>query len=489
MRVPLPFGPETLQLSICDKQMGQLLRPRSLPAVADVGEALQEELCSEYCESLLTRIEKRVRQPNSVKVAIAVNDYTRPTPLRSVLPPLLDVLNARGVDDSRIRIVVALGTHRPMSREEFQRQAGEQVLQRVGFINPDIDDPARLRFFGTSASGVEVWVNREYAEADFKIAVGTILPHGAVGFSGGAKLIYPGISGRKTVESFHVAANSDPENRTGRLDSPIRAEIEKLVDLVGLDLMINLVVDSRGEVCGLTAGHYVDSHRRAVPLARGLYGLPIPRASGVLVAGSAPADLDFWQAAKAIFNCQAAVEDGGWLVLVTPCPEGIPAEHKAFDRCIGLPPEQIEDLLARPAGRAGGLKGAGETGLAGGRGRAGGRGSPVGTEEAGDVAADPDMDRVTLAPALALSRFRRRIRISVVSPGLMATQVRRMGFSCFATVEEALASILRDLPEAKRRVDVVTHGGSTFPYLSQSSIPIEKKFAASSTSRNFHLSS
>lgn len=489
MRVPLPFGPETLQLSICDKQMGQLLRPRSLPAVADVGEALQEALCSEYCESLLTRIEKRVRQPNSVKVAIAVNDYTRPTPLRSVLPPLLDVLNARGVDDSRIRIVVALGTHRPMSREEFQRQAGEQVLQRVGFINFDIDDPARLRFFGTSASGVEVWVNREYAEADFKIAVGTILPHGAVGFSGGAKLIYPGISGRKTVESFHVAANSDPENRTGRLDSPIRAEIEKLVDLVGLDLMINLVVDSRGEVCGLTAGHYVDSHRRAVPLARGLYGLPIPRPSGVLVVGSAPADLDFWQAAKAIFNCQAAVEDGGWLVLVTPCPEGIPAAHKAFDRCIGLPPEQIEDLLARPAGRAGGIKGAGETGLAGGTGRAGGRGSPSGTEEAGDVAADPDMDRVTLAPALALSRFRRRISIAVVSPGLMATQVRRMGFNCFATVEEALASILRDLPEAKRRVDVVTHGGSTFPYLSQSSIPIEKKIAMSSTSRNFHLSS
>jgi nickel-dependent lactate racemase len=90
---------------------------------------------------------------------------------------------------------------------------------------------------------VEVWVNRDYAEADFKVAVGTILPHGAVGFSGGAKLTYPGISGRKTVESFHVAANSDPENRAGRLDSPIGAEIEKLVELVGLDLLINLVID------------------------------------------------------------------------------------------------------------------------------------------------------------------------------------------------------------------------------------------------------
>jgi nickel-dependent lactate racemase len=422
--------------------MGQLLRPGSLTALADVGEALQEELRSECCKSFLARIEKRVREPGGVSVAIAVNDYTRPTPLRSVIPPLLDALNARGVDDSRVRVVVALGTHRPMSREEFRRQAGEQVLRRVGFINPDIDDPQRLRFFGIAASGAEVWVNRDYAEADFKIAVGTILPHGAVGFSGGAKLIYPGIAGRKTVESFHVAANSDPENRTGRLDSPIRAEIEKLVELVGLDLMINLVVDAQGEVCGLTAGHYIDSHRRAVPLARGLYGLPISRPSSVLVAGSAPADLDFWQAAKGIFNCQAAVEDGGWLILAAPCPEGIPAEHKTFDRCIGLPPEQIEDLLARLEGRAGGT----------------GR-------EAGSATVDPDMDRVTLAPALALSRFRRRIRIAVVSPGLTEAQVRRMGFSCFATVEDALASILKDLPEAKRRVDVVTHGGSTYPYI------------------------
>ena len=444
MRVSLPFGEQTLKVSIADERMGQLLAPRSVPAVPDVDDALRVELGRQYCKSLLTKIQKRAREENSVRVAIAVNDYTRPTPLHAVLPPLLDTLNACGVDDSQIRIVVALGTHRPMSREEFQRQAGEQVLERVGFINPAIDEADRLRCFGTSASGVEVWVNREYAEADFKIAVGTILPHGAVGFSGGAKLIYPGIAGRKTVESFHVAANSNPENQAGRLDSPIRAEIEALVELVGLDLMINLVVDPRGRICALSAGHYIDSHRRAIPRARSLYGLPVSRSSSVLIAASAPADLDFWQAAKAIFNCQAAVEDGGWLVLVTPCPVGIPAEHRAFDRAIGLEPERIQDLLARLARR---------------------EDQPAGSGKVRAPAVDPDLDRVTLAPALPLARFRRRIRIAVVSPGLTEPQVRRMGFSWFATAEEALAGILKDLPKAKRRVDVVTHGGLTYPYL------------------------
>jgi len=164
------------------------------------------------------------------------------------------------------------------------------------------------------------------------------------------------------------------------------------------------------------------------------------RPSSVLVAGSAPADLDFWQAAKGIFNCQSAVKDGGWLVPVTPCPEGIPAEHRAFDSCIGMAPERIEGLLKRLAECADGAE-----------------------EEC--VTVDPDMDRVTLAPALALARFRGRIRIAVVSPGLKAAQVRRMGFDYFTTVEEALESILKILPEAKRRVDVVTHGGSTYPFI------------------------
>jgi nickel-dependent lactate racemase len=318
-----------------------------------------------------------------------------------------------------------------MSTEEFRVQAGEEVLRRVGFINPDIDDPDTLLFFGRSSSGVDVWVNKVYAEADFKIAVGTILPHGAVGFSGGAKLIYPGIAGRKTVESFHVAANTDPENRAGRLESPVRGEIEKLVEMVGLDLMINLVVNPDGEVCGLSAGHYIESHRRAVPFARKLYGIPIDRKSNILVAGSFPADLDFWQAAKAIFNCQAVIRDGGWLILVTPCPGGIPQEHASFDTCIGMAPKEIEELL-----------------------------------EGGEETAE-SMDRVTLAPALALARFRQRIHIAIVSPGLKVQQVQRMGFHHFPTVEQALDELRKKLSHQDQRVDIVTHGGATYPFVTE----------------------
>ncbi len=427
MRISIPFGRQNLSLSLPDTIVDRILSPPSLPAVQDVGGELAKELKNEYCQSFLARVENE--SSKNLRVAITVNDYTRPTPLHSVLPPLLDALNRRGVSDSQIYIVVALGTHRPMSTEEFRDQAGEEVLRRVGFINPNIDDPDTLRFFGISSSGVEVWVNKVYAGADLKIAIGTILPHGAVGFSGGAKLIYPGIAGRKTVESFHVAANANPENRAGRLESPVRGEIEKLVEMVGLDLMINLVVNPDGEVCGLTAGHYIESHRCAIPLARELYGIPIDRKSGILVVGSSPADLDFWQAAKAIFNCQAAVQDGGWLILASPCPGGIPLEHASFDRYIGMAAEQIEALL-----------------------------------EGGDATAE-STDRVTLAPALALARFRQRIHIGIVSPGLEAHQVERMGFYHFSTVEQALDELRKELSQQEQRVDIVTHGGATYPFV------------------------
>jgi nickel-dependent lactate racemase len=431
VRISLPFGKENLSLSLPDTLVGQILKPSSLPAVQDIGGELGKELTNEHCQLFLARVEKQAKSRKDLRVAITVNDYTRPTPLHSVLPHLFDVLNRRGVYDSQISIVVALGTHRPMSTAEFRAQAGEEVLRRVDFINPDFDDPDTLGFFGRSPSGVEVWVNRVYAGADFKIAVGTILPHGAVGFSGGAKVIYPGIAGRKTVESFHVAANANPENRAGRLESPVRGEIEKLVEMVGLDLMINLVVNPDGEVCGLTAAHYIESHRRAVPLARKLYGIPVDRQSSILVAASFPADLDFWQAAKAIFNCQAVVRNGGWLILVTPCAAGIPVEHASFDRCIGMAPAEIEALFEGSASTA----------------------EPI--------------DRVTLAPALALARFRERINIAVVSPGLKAQQVERMGFCYFPSVAEALKEILRNVQEQEQRVDIVTHGGSTYPSIAE----------------------
>jgi len=134
VRITLPFGKEALTLSLPGELVGRILRPRSLPPVKDVGAELGKELDNEYCRSFLARVEKKAGTGDDLRVSIAVNDYTRPTPLHSVLPPLLDTLNRRGVRDSQIHVVVALGTHRPMSSEEFRLQAGEEVFRRVDIV-------------------------------------------------------------------------------------------------------------------------------------------------------------------------------------------------------------------------------------------------------------------------------------------------------------------------------------------------------------------
>ena len=120
MRITLPFGKDALSISLPGEVVGRILHPRSLPPVKDVGAELGKEFKNEYCRSFLARVEKKARTRNDLGVSIAVNDYTRPTPLHFVLPPLLDTLNRRGVRDSQIHVVVALGTHRPMSTEEFR---------------------------------------------------------------------------------------------------------------------------------------------------------------------------------------------------------------------------------------------------------------------------------------------------------------------------------------------------------------------------------
>jgi hypothetical protein len=433
VKITIPFGERSTVLTLPKERVGRILQPGQLPPLANAAETLRQALSGEDARAAFARLTAAQRSGSDPVVAIAVNDYTRPTPLAGVLPVLLEILNSCGVADSRIRVVIALGTHRPMSRSEFRRQAGEAVLDRLGFINPTVDEPSSMIAVGRDPQLGEIRINRSFAEADMKVAVGTILPHGAVGFSGGAKIIIPGLASRDVVERFHERANADPENQAGRVDSPIRARIEKAVEPLGLDLLISLVVDPWENICGITAGHYVRAHRRAVEHAETLYALPFSGRSRVLVVGSAPADLDFWQAAKAIFNLQSAVEDDGWLVLLAPCPEGIPEEHRLFDRYIGLPPQRLEALL----------------GLSG----------PPGLMVVGE---DGPVDRVTLAPALALSRFRQRINIAVVSPGLSGQQVQRMGFHSFDSLEAALRSILDRMPEDQRRVDVATHGGMSY---------------------------
>jgi len=258
-------------------------------------------------------------------VVVLVDDITRPTPRRQLLPPVLDVLNASGVDDSKITVLIALGTHRPMTAEEIRHALGEEVLKRVAVENHDFRNPAQLAYVGHTPAGTPVIVNRRIREADFVIGLGSIVPHPEAGWSGGAKILQPGVCGEETTAATHMLAARQPDHLAlaGSERNPVREEIERVALDAGLRFIVNVVFDGGGKVVGLVAGDPVGAHRRGIEVARRVFVQEIPYPTDVVVVDAWPADLDYWQGVKPLAFAVRAVVDGGTLILTGDFAESL----------------------------------------------------------------------------------------------------------------------------------------------------------------------
>jgi nickel-dependent lactate racemase len=357
------------------------------------------------------------------KAVLLVDDVTRPTPAARILPVVLEELRRQGLSPGQISIVAALGSHRQMSEAELCRKVGEEVIRRYRVLNSRFDDPAHLKYIGTSEDGVPIRIDEEVAGADLKIGIGGIVPHGAVGWSGGGKIVYPGVAGKDTVMFFHFAHGLTEENMTGREDCPIRLKMESWVQMVGLDFVVNCVLTPDDGVGRVVAGHFRDAQRRGVSHARKVYSRPVREQVDVVVSAAYPHDLDFWQAAKGIYGPEPLLKDGGTLLLVSPCSEGA-GNHRDFLQLIGRD-DNRQRLLDILAGRSG-----------------------------------PPEDPLPLAPAAMMAKMRRRFRCAVVSPGLDRAQLAQAGYEKMDDVESALEALLTRHPEG--RVAVVLRSDLTF---------------------------
>ncbi|HIE14449.1 TPA: nickel-dependent lactate racemase, partial [Candidatus Bathyarchaeota archaeon] len=262
------------------------------------------------------------------KTVILCDDYTRPTPAHRVMPLLLDMLNEAGITDSNIRIVMALGTHRPMTEEEIIKKVGAEVYERVEVLNHDWRDEKSLVSLGKTINGTPITVNKHVVEADLKIGVGYIVPHRVSGYSGGAKIVQPGVCGGDTTGYTHwLSARFKGEEILGVAENPVRHEIEEVARRVGLDFIVNTVLNAKGEIVNVVAGDFIKAHRKGVEEAKRIYGVEIPSKAEVVVCDSHPCDADMWQAAKGIYSADLVVKRGGSIAFITPCWEGVSPEH------------------------------------------------------------------------------------------------------------------------------------------------------------------
>lgn len=188
------------------------------------------------------------------KVAILVDDWGRPTPCGEFLPGVLKRLNEAGASDQNITIITASGMHDPMNDEDMRRKVGNEAFLRVRCISHDGGNPEMLSFIGITDLGTPIWVDKYVAEADFKIALGRIYPHSNYGYEGGYKMIVPGVSSFETILRDH-SLNFSPFSDFGILKSnPSREEADAVGRKVGLDFVVNFVMNWDAQPVAAFAG-------------------------------------------------------------------------------------------------------------------------------------------------------------------------------------------------------------------------------------------
>ncbi len=265
------------------------------------------------------------------KIAIVTSDITRPCPTWQIMPALLRHLYAAGVKREDITLVFALGAHRHHTPEEMQHLAGDLAYNEITCVDSNPDDCINL---GVTKSGTPVDITRVVAEADRRICLANIEYHYFAGYSGGAKSIMPGVSNRAAIQSNH-SMMVRPEAHAGRLaGNPIREDIEEAAAICGIDYIVNVVLDEHKQIIKAVAGDVTAAHRAGCAFLDTLYRKEIAKKADIVLVsqGGAPKDLNLYQTQKALDNAKHAVRDGGVIVLIGSCKEGL--GEKTFQQWI-----------------------------------------------------------------------------------------------------------------------------------------------------------
>ena len=256
------------------------------------------------------------------KIAIITSDLTRPMPTYKVMPILLDTLYGAGAKAENITLVFALGSHRKHTPEEMEKLAGQRAWQEITCVDSDPGDCIHL---GTTKAGTPVDITRVVAEADFRICLGNIEFHYFAGYSGGAKAIMPGVSTRDAIQANHSMMVRD-EACAGNLDTnPIRQDIEEAGEVCGIDYILNVVLSEHKKILKAVAGDKVLAHREGCKFLDALYLKKLEKPADIVLVsqGGAPKDLNLYQTQKALDNARHAVRQGGIIILIGSCKEGL----------------------------------------------------------------------------------------------------------------------------------------------------------------------
>lgn len=399
--ITLNYGQSLIEFEISQKNLYFLIDKNYFPALENPCQTLKLSLKNPIGARPLSKIVRK-----GYKVLIVGDDIARITPTRLMIPLLLDELNSLGIPDEDIEVLIGNGTHRMMKDEEIREKYGEGTVNRVKITNHDYRDQNGLVNLGETKSGIPIVVNRKVIDADFVIGVGNISPHFYAGWGGGGKIIQPGISGEKTTVMTHlIAGKTKPIFQiVGNVNCVVRKEIDETAKKAGLRFIVNTVLNKDDKIAYLATGDPIKAFREGVKCAKKIFCSSILGFADVTLISSFPYDIDYWQADKALTFASMATKQGGTVIFITPCDEGISPTHPTFKDKAKL---TYEELIK-------------------------------------EIENHSLEDLVAASELLLHSQIMERVNVLAVSSGLSYQDKRQMGFEHAETIETALEKVLED---------------------------------------------
>jgi nickel-dependent lactate racemase len=317
--VEVEYGEQTVPVRVPGDC--RVLEMDEVPPLTHPREAIHRSIHSPIgCQPLPAILREKGKPAGDLRVCITTSDITRPVPYKGeagILPPLLELLQQAGIRQDNITLLVGTGTHRPSTADEKVAMFGEAAVAQYRILDHECANEAMLVEIGKTTSGTEIRINRAFIEADVRIATALVESHFMAGASGGRKAVCPALVSKQTIEKFHSAEYLDSAKATNLSleGNPCHEEALEIATKVGVDFIINTVLNRRLELVDVFSGHLVQAHQQAVERLRRIVAIPVDREFDVVLTHGGYVGINHYQVAKAAVNALPVVKERGIIVL------------------------------------------------------------------------------------------------------------------------------------------------------------------------------
>jgi nickel-dependent lactate racemase len=345
VRIRLDYGSTGLEVSLPDERV-TVIEPVHRPAAADAQAVLLDAIRSPL-ESAPLRDLARGRS----RVAISVCDITRAQPRVAMLQALFAEMPDVRLED--VTILIATGTHRANTPDELVRMLGPDIVRRCRVINHDSRDPGTLEYVGTTGTGVRVLLDREWLAADLRLTTGFVEPHFFAGFSGGPKMVAPGLAGLETVMTLHDARRIGHPNATWGVTegNPIHDDVREISRMAPPHFSLDVTLNREQQITAAFAGSLLAEHRAACAYAKTTAMRAVAAPFDVVLTTNSgyPLDQNLYQAVKGMSAAAKIVKPGGTIICAAECRDGLP-NHGSYGAVLASRPNPaaLLDMINSP---------------------------------------------------------------------------------------------------------------------------------------------